>query len=118
LLLPHSLPAAIAAVALTSITTHTDGEKRVACGVKAPPQAKALGSSICWYDTGHSQPQYARDDRTDDCAVGAMMSLAPGVKFKKLRFLMIDDTSIKSLVAWTTIISPYLFVSRVPTSFL
>ena len=34
------------------------------------------------------------DDRTDDCAFGAMMSLAPGrPKFRKLRFQMIADSN-------------------------
>jgi hypothetical protein len=33
--------------------------------------------------------QPAFDDRTDDCAFGAMMSLASGRKFRKLRFQMI-----------------------------
>src|SRR6267154_4333274 len=32
------------------------------------------------------------DDRTDDCAFGAMMSPALRPKFRKLRFQMIDDT--------------------------
>ena len=32
------------------------------------------------------------DDRTDDCAFGAMMSLALRPKFRTLRFQMIDDT--------------------------
>jgi len=32
------------------------------------------------------------DDRTDDCAFGAMMSLALRRKFRKLRFQMIADT--------------------------
>ena len=32
------------------------------------------------------------DDRTDDCAFGAMMLLALRPKFRKLRFQMIDDT--------------------------
>ena len=31
------------------------------------------------------------DDRTDDCAFGAMMSLALRRKFRKLRFQMIAD---------------------------
>jgi len=31
------------------------------------------------------------DDRTDDCAFGAMMLLALRPKFRKLRFQMIDD---------------------------
>jgi hypothetical protein len=33
------------------------------------------------------------DDRTDDCAFGAMMSLALPPEFRKLRFQMIADTS-------------------------
>jgi hypothetical protein len=32
------------------------------------------------------------DDRTDDCAFGAMMSLAVRPRFRKLRFQMIADT--------------------------
>ena len=47
LLLPYSLPAAVAAIALASITTRTDGEKPAARGVKTPPHAKALSGSIC-----------------------------------------------------------------------
>jgi hypothetical protein len=31
------------------------------------------------------------DDRTDDCACGAMLSLATRRKFRKLRFQMIAD---------------------------
>jgi hypothetical protein len=31
------------------------------------------------------------DDRTDDCACGAMMSMAVRPKFRKLRFQMIAD---------------------------
>ena len=55
LLLPHSLPAAIAAIALASITTRTDSEKRVARGVKASPHAKALKRPICCRATAHPQ---------------------------------------------------------------
>jgi predicted ATPase with chaperone activity len=55
LLPPHSLPAAIAAIALASITTRTESEKRVARGVKAPPHAKALNRPICCHGTAHSQ---------------------------------------------------------------
>ena len=70
LLLPHSLPAAVAAIALAPITTRTDSEKRVARWVRAPPPAKALGRLIrC-----HSQQDMPTDDGTDDCAFGAMMS--------------------------------------------
>ena len=53
--LPHSLPAAITAIALASITTRTDSEKRVARGVKASPPAKALNRPICCHGTAHSQ---------------------------------------------------------------
>ncbi len=48
LLLSHSLPAAVTAIALAAITTRTDGEKRVARWVKAPPHAKAFGRLICF----------------------------------------------------------------------
>ena len=87
LLLSHSLPATAAAIALAAITTRTDGEKRVAGWVKAPPHAKAFVRLICC----HSQQNMPTDDRTDDCAFGAMMSLALGPKFRKLRFQMIAD---------------------------
>jgi hypothetical protein len=88
LLLTHSLPADVAAIALASITTRTDSEKRVARWVKAPPHAKALSTLICC----HSKQNMPTDDRTDDCAFGAMMSLALGRKFRKLRFQMIADS--------------------------
>jgi len=78
LLLPHSLPAAVTAIALASVATRTDREKRVASGVNASPHAKALKRPICCHNTFHSQQNTASDDRTDDCAFGAMMSLAIG----------------------------------------
>ena len=56
LLLPHSPPAAVAAIALAPITTCTESEKRVARGVKASPHAKALDRPICCHGTVHSQP--------------------------------------------------------------
>jgi hypothetical protein len=82
LLLPHSLPAAIAAIALASITTRTDSEKRVARGVKASPHAKALHRPICCHGTAHSSTQYPSDDQgqttgafgADDVAVPARSS--------------------------------------------
>jgi len=40
------------------------------------------------------------DDRTDDCAFGAMMSLALRQTFRKLRFQMIADTSSASSMDW------------------
>ena len=47
LMLPHSPPAAVAAIALAPITSRTDGEKRVACRVNASPHAKAsIGRSV------------------------------------------------------------------------
>ena len=55
LLLSHSLPATVTAIALAAITTHTDGEKRVARGVKASPHAKALERPICCHATAHPQ---------------------------------------------------------------
>jgi len=78
LLLPPSPPAAVAAIALTPITTRTDREKRVARGVNASPHAKALNRPICCHGTVPLSTPYDRDDRTDDCAFGAMMSLAIG----------------------------------------
>ena len=78
LLLPHSPPAAVAAIALAPITTRTDGEKRVARRVNASPHAKAFNRPICCHGTVHSQYNTPGDDRTDDCAFGAMMSLAIG----------------------------------------
>jgi hypothetical protein len=50
--LPYSLPAGIAAIALPSITTRADSEKRVARRVKAPSHAKALRRSICCHGAG------------------------------------------------------------------
>ncbi len=47
LLLAHSLPAAVAAIALAPITTRTDSEKLVARGVTTAPLAKAFSRSIC-----------------------------------------------------------------------
>jgi hypothetical protein len=47
LLLAHSSPATVIAIALAAITTCTDGEKRVARWVKAPPHAKAFDRLIC-----------------------------------------------------------------------
>jgi hypothetical protein len=45
--LSHSLPATVTTIALAAITTRTDGEKRVARWVKAPPHPKAFGRLIC-----------------------------------------------------------------------
>jgi hypothetical protein len=74
LLLSHSLPATVTAIALAAITTRTKGEKRVARWVKATPHPKAVSRLICC----HSQQNTPTDDRTDDRAFGAMMSLALG----------------------------------------
>ena len=41
--------------------------------------------------TRYFVPQGLVDDRTDDCAFGAMMSLALRRKFRKPRFQMIAD---------------------------
>ncbi|HEX3880518.1 MAG TPA: hypothetical protein VHW24_26230, partial [Bryobacteraceae bacterium] len=37
------------------------------------------------------QPKFRWDDRSDDCAFGAMMLLALRQKFRKLRFQMIAN---------------------------
>ena len=47
LLLSHSLPATVAAIALAAIATRTDGENHVARWVTAPPYAKAFNRLIC-----------------------------------------------------------------------
>jgi hypothetical protein len=47
LLLSHSLPATVTAIALAAIAARTNGEKRVARWVKAPPHAKAFRRLIC-----------------------------------------------------------------------
>ncbi|HEX3745791.1 MAG TPA: hypothetical protein VHW09_17740, partial [Bryobacteraceae bacterium] len=39
------------------------------------------------------QPKFRWDDRSDDCAFGAMMLLALRQKFRKLRFQMIANTT-------------------------
>jgi hypothetical protein len=72
LLLPHSLPASVAAIALAAIATGTDTEERVACWIKAPPYPQAFDTLICCRHLNRIMPS---DDRTDDCAFGAMMSL-------------------------------------------
>ena len=77
LLLPYSLPASLTAIALAAITARADSEQRVARGVEASPHAKALIRSICCHRASHSLTKIRqRDDRTDDYAFGAMMSLA------------------------------------------
>jgi len=91
LLLPHSLPAAITAIALASITTRTDGEKRVARGVKASPHAKALNRPICCHGTAHSQNNTPAMTRTDDWRLRRRWCRRTGPTFRKLRFQMIAD---------------------------
>ena len=44
------------------------------------------------FETRYFSAAQLVDDRTDDCAFGAMMSLLLRPKFRKLRFQMIDDT--------------------------
>ena len=78
LLLPHSLPAAVAAIALASITTRADTEKLVARGVKASPHAKALHRPICCRSTAHSQHNTPGMIGQMIGAFGAMISLALG----------------------------------------
>jgi hypothetical protein len=46
LLLVCSLSAAVTAIALASIATRTDREKRVAGGITTPPLAKSFDTSI------------------------------------------------------------------------
>jgi hypothetical protein len=91
LLLPHSFPAAFAAIALAAITTRADSEKCVAGWVKASPHAQAFYRPICCHCTAHSQHQYARNDRTDDWRLRRNDVARPRPKFRKLRFQMIAD---------------------------
>ena len=63
LLLLHSPPTAVTAIALAAITARADSEERVARWVKASPHAKAFGKSICCHPN-HTIRQ--GDDRTDD----------------------------------------------------
>jgi hypothetical protein len=46
LLLTHTLPTCLLAIALTAITTGTDGKKCVAGGIKTPAQSKTFYASI------------------------------------------------------------------------
>ena len=96
LLLPHSLPAAVAAIALASITTRADSEERVARGVKASPHAKALHRPICCRSTAHSQHNTPGDDRTDDWRLRRDDVACRRPKFRKLRFQMIADILVKA----------------------
>ena len=86
LLLPHSLPAAVAAIALASITTRADREKRVARGVNASPHAKALHRPICCHSTAHSQHNTPEMIGQMTGAFGAMMSLALGPSSESYAF--------------------------------
>jgi hypothetical protein len=85
LLLTHSLPAALTAIALASITTCADREKRVARGVKASPYAEAR-RPICCHGTTHFNtiPQGMIGQMTG--AFGAMMSLALGQSSESYAF--------------------------------
>jgi hypothetical protein len=59
LLLPHSLPTGLAAIALAAVTTRTDTKKSVASGIKAPAHAKTFFASIGFHCFRHSSLQYA-----------------------------------------------------------
>jgi len=54
LLLPHSLPTGLAAIALAAVTTRTDSKKSVASGIKAPAHAKTFCASIGFHCFRHS----------------------------------------------------------------
>jgi hypothetical protein len=82
LLLPHPLPARVAAIALSAVTTTTDGEERVATGIKTPARAKTFWASIRCQCFPHSQ----------FAPPAPMMSLSSlRLMFRKLRFQMIAD---------------------------
>jgi hypothetical protein len=93
LLLPHPLPARVAAIALSTVTTATDGEDRAAIRIETPARAKTFRASIrcqCFRHSPHNTQ--SADDRTDDSRLPApMMSLSSlRLMFRKLRFQMID----------------------------
>ena len=87
LLLPHSLPTGLAAIALAAVTTSTDSKKSVASGIKAPAHSKTFCASIgfhCFRQVDSSAPvdefdllkpcasrasqlRARRDDRQDLC---------------------------------------------------
>jgi hypothetical protein len=59
LLLPHSLPTGLAAIALATVTTRTDSKERVTSGVKAPAHAKtfyALTGFHCFRHSHYNTP--------------------------------------------------------------
>jgi hypothetical protein len=76
LLLPHSPPAPVAAIALAAITTRTDSENPAARGINASSHAKALNRPICCHGTVHSQHNTPRMIGLMTAPFGAMMSLA------------------------------------------
>ena len=93
---PDCGPTRCATIALATIATDANSEYRPALRVATYSQPK---DSIA--DNGrirHSgiMPSpgspAALDDRTDDCAFGAMMLLALRQEFRKLRFQMIADS--------------------------
>jgi hypothetical protein len=86
LLSPHSLPAALAAIALASITTCADREKRVARRVEAPPYAEALRRPICCHGTCPLQHNTPGMIGQMTGAFGAMMSLALGQSSESYAF--------------------------------
>jgi hypothetical protein len=57
------------------------------------PAARTAGFLYSRLETRYCVQRSLWDDRTDDCAFGAMMSLALRRKFRKLRFQMIADSS-------------------------
>jgi len=54
LLLPHSLPTGLAAIALAAVTATTESKHRVAIGVTTPARAKTVSGSIRCHGAGHS----------------------------------------------------------------
>src|SRR5438132_1006722 len=61
-----------------------------------PCRSNGRVPSISRLETRYFVPQGLVDDRTDDCAFGAMMSLALRRKFRKPRFQMIADSAKQS----------------------
>jgi hypothetical protein len=74
---PHSLPAGVTAIALASVAATTQSKDGIAVGVEASARTKSVyRRCLCCSHSLATIPH--RDDRTDDGAFGAMMSLASG----------------------------------------
>jgi hypothetical protein len=87
--LPHSLPAGATAIALSAVTTATDGKHRVAARFTTPAQAKTLGAWLCCVGSGHSHHDTRSAD--DGTMIAPSADDVARLAFRKLRFLMTDN---------------------------